>query len=186
MGKYGIKMGRDCTCKEEDVVVDPSLEEIEEVEEELIQLDFQDDDNATKETEKLEALEEELIEDSFPPGCSWECYLGNYVDLSKKLQNTEEAALEHYLNHGIKMGRDCTCKEEDVVVDPSLEEKLIEDTFPPGCSWECYLGNYIELSDQLPLTEEAALDHYLNHGIKQGRDCSCKMVEDTEDSMGGK
>merc|ERR1712029_658888 len=128
MGKYGIKMGRDCTCKEEDVVVDPSLEEIEEVEEELIQLDFQDDDNATKETEKLEALEEELIEDSFPPGCSWECYLGNYVDLSKKLQNTEEAALEHYLNHGIKMGRDCTCKEEDVVVDPSLEEiKEVEE-----------------------------------------------------------
>merc|ERR1712029_1336398 len=180
--------------------------------------DFQDDDNAVEETEKLEVEEEELIADSFPPGCSWECYLDNYFALAKNLPHTEEAALDHYLNYGIKKGKDCSCRmEDDVVVDPSLEEikeveeeliqldfqdddntaketeklealeeELIEDTFPPGCSWECYLGNYIELSDQLPLTEEAALDHYLNHGIKQGRDCSCKMVEDTEDSMGGK
>merc|ERR1712029_247917 len=117
------KNGRDCTCKEEDAVVDPSLEKIEEVEEELTQLDFQDDDNAVEETEKLEVEEEELIADSFPPGCSWECYLSNFIDVTKySFQITEEAALNHYLTHGMKNGRDCTCKEEDAVVDPSLEK----------------------------------------------------------------
>jgi len=241
-------------------------------------LEDQDDDFAEEEEEGLEAMAEELIETTFPPGCSWECYLARYNDLSETLEHTEEAALTYWLHAGQDHGRDCTCKDDTVIdetqiteeedgdesiateeegdqplldaeaavtaeeaapateanededqststeeegeqplvtvddevfkeiedIEEEIEEledqdddfaeeeeegleamaeELIETTFPPGCSWECYLARYNDLSETLEHTEEAALTYWLHAGQDHGRDCTCKddtVIDETQ------
>jgi len=93
------------------------------------EVESKDRDAAKKEKEDLAALEEELTESSFPPGCSWECYLANHPRLAKKIENTEEAALDHWMNGRQKGIRwDCTCKEGTLIEgkpQPELEEEVI-------------------------------------------------------------
>ena len=57
-------------------------------------------------------------------------------------------------------------------------EAMIEATFPPGCSWNCYLARNFELMDHLELhSEEAALKHWLGAGKAHGRSCSCNGID---------
>jgi len=215
----GLGNGKDdCTCRDDKEI----FEKIDQVAEEIEELETKGkgkhkgkgkgDDKAEKKIKDLEELEEELIETTFPPECSWECYLSNYKFINKKVEHTEEAALKHWLKHGKARGKDCTCKDDAVIkkevekVEEEIEEldkqggveaeekkeeleelaeELIETTFPPGCSWECYLDNYKVISSRIEHTEEAALKHYLEHGKARGRDCSCKVAEIAESEFPG-
>ena len=76
------------------------IEEIEKVEAEVKELDGEEGADAEAEKENLEALEEAMIEATFPPGCSWKCYLARYDGLMDNLPHTEEAALKHWLEDG--------------------------------------------------------------------------------------
>jgi len=79
---------------------------------------------------------------------------------------------------------DANPRPEDSSLDTSLKAALIMDTgngssksgetmsFPSHCRWDCYLKNHPELA-KVVKTEEAALDHYLRHGAREGQDCSC-------------
>merc|ERR1719464_178701 len=95
----------------DDQLAEDVIEEIEEVSQEVSQLDGQDDDSLKEEKEDLKEMEEELLDNTFPPGCSWECYLDNYPDLFKNIPHSEEVALNHYLNYGRLKKHDCHCKE---------------------------------------------------------------------------
>merc|ERR1712238_312522 len=108
----------------EEEVIDAMID----IEEEIEELDGQDD-AANIEKEGLETLAEALIEVTFPPGCSWQCYLANHPRLSKRIEHTEEAALYHWMHDrqkGIKW--DCTCKEGTLIEGKSqseLDEEVI-------------------------------------------------------------
>ena len=119
-------------------------------------------ENSTKITkEDLEMLGGDQGE-TFPPGCSWQCFLANHPRLSKRIEHTEEAALDHWINRKKGIRWDCTCKDE------------VERTFPPGCSWECFLANHPRLSKRIEHTEEAALDRWINRQKGVTWDCTCK------------
>ena len=49
---------------------------------------------------------------------------------------------------------------------------------PPAtqCDWACYIQNYDDL--QYMTDPETARNHYLRHGMTEGRDCSCKRLPD--------
>merc|ERR1719253_1341391 len=69
-------------------------------------------ENSTKITkEDLEMLGGDQGE-TFPPGCSWQCFLANHPRLSKRIEHTEEAALDHWINRKKGIRWDCTCKDE--------------------------------------------------------------------------
>merc|ERR1712232_279939 len=120
--------------------------------------------------EGLEYEAETLIEDVFPEGCTWECYLHNNNWLNNHF-NTEEEAIKHWLNHGRDQGKDCSCTDEG--------KSILAEKFPEGCTWECYLDNHSWLRNHLNLnTEEEATKHWLEHGRDKGKDCSCKSVDE--------
>merc|ERR1719253_424471 len=72
-------------------------------------------ENSTKITkEDLEMLGGDQGE-TFPPGCSWQCFLANHPRLSKRIEHTEEAALDHWINRKKGVRWDCTCKDETLI-----------------------------------------------------------------------
>jgi len=127
----------DCTCNDGTLIEGKSQPELEEevinavidIEEDIDELESKDIKAAKVEKEDLEILEEKLIEATFPPGCYWQCYLANHPRLAKKIENTKEAALDHWMNgrqKGVKW--DCTCKEGTLIEgksQPELEEEVI-------------------------------------------------------------
>lgn len=194
---------------------DESIEDVLTVVSELERLDELDHGDTAGLEQGLEDMAEDLIADTFPPGCSWSCYLENYPHIAVRLNNTEAAALRNWGNFGQEHGRDCTCRdpteleaapqtksaaeEEEEVVEniesiaekieelegedddaaevekmvlAVVEEELIEATFPPGCTWECYLGKHPWLTDHIARTEGAAYEHFAQHGLDPW-DCSC-------------
>lgn len=48
--------------------------------------------------------------------------------------------------------------------------------FPEECNWSCYIENYQDL--QHLDTEHLAVRHYLEHGMIEGRDCTCRHFPD--------
>merc|ERR1719253_1061186 len=72
-------------------------------------------ENSTKITkEDLEMLGGDQGE-TFPPGCSWQCFLANHPRLSKRIEHTEEAALDHWINRKKGVTWDCTCKNDTLI-----------------------------------------------------------------------
>jgi hypothetical protein len=63
-------------------------------------------------------------------------------------------------------------KEKETIANIANEENII-NSFPPSCTWECYLSKNPDLSKVLPNTYKDALRHYLKHGEKEGRECHC-------------
>merc|ERR1712085_219948 len=74
---------------------------------------------------------EEVIKSSFPPGCSWECYLANHPRLSKRIEHTEEAVLDQWINRNPRVRWDCTCKE-GTMVEGNSETKMEEEDRQPA------------------------------------------------------
>ena len=42
--------------------------------------------------------------------CNFKCYLDNYPDLKRAFGNNTDRAMRHYINNGIREGRNCNCK----------------------------------------------------------------------------
>ena len=64
-----------------------------------------------------------------------------------------------------------TVLEGSVARDERLSGQ--KSSFPPGCSWDCYVNRYPDLQKQ-NFTEKEALDHFNKRGrIREGRTCHC-------------
>eukprot|EP00578_Thalassiosira_sp_NH16_P025460 CAMPEP_0181098612 /NCGR_PEP_ID=MMETSP1071-20121207/12219_1 /TAXON_ID=35127 /ORGANISM="Thalassiosira sp., Strain NH16" /LENGTH=449 /DNA_ID=CAMNT_0023181219 /DNA_START=572 /DNA_END=1921 /DNA_ORIENTATION=- len=105
--KKGGIGGRACDCHGETAII----EEIVHVEDEIEELEGQDGDGAELKEEVLKSVEEELIEASLPPGCDLDCFFDKHHALAKKIENTEEALLEHFQKHSKKVYNNaCGCQ----------------------------------------------------------------------------
>jgi hypothetical protein len=118
-------------------------------------------------------------------------YLNNYPDLAQAGILTEQNALKHWNNHGIREGRVCIPINIDyqqyllnypdlVSAGIDTREKAIEHWVrygykekrvctPLNFNWEQYLINYPYLISAGIDTSEKALKHYLEHGKKVGK-----------------
>merc|ERR1712238_531613 len=95
------------------------------VEQQMLELEGKGDDASVAEKEQLKELEEELIESTFPEGCTWECYLSKHPWVAEHIEHKQEAALEHYKFHAAKKSGewDCSCKDgQEVNINPELED----------------------------------------------------------------
>ena len=86
----------------------------------------------------------------------WEQYIDNYDDLKESGIDTKEKAIEHWTKHGKNEGR--TFEKIDI---RSLNLELVD--------WEDYINNYSDLKNTGLDTKEKAIEHLVNHGIKEGR-----------------
>jgi len=92
--------------------LDEVIEEVENIEDGIEQLEALGDNPAAAQAEEgLEDAAEQLIEETFPPGCTWECYMDRYGDLAAAVGRSEEAAIAHWLGSGKGGGWDCSCPE---------------------------------------------------------------------------
>ncbi len=63
-----------------------------------------------------------------------------------------------------------------IVTAEKSSDLSTDDAFPDHCTWQCYLRQNQDLYETLEWKENVALDHWLNHGKKTGRNCACKVV----------
>ena len=125
-------------------------------------------------------------------------YLSNYADLQKAFGTDEEAAKQHYRdfgakegrrdtniydqakqhfrNYGIKEGRvdtaaGGTLSPEDTATRLAEYNKTTRDVNPGLGSFDAkqYLKNYVDLQEAFGTDEGKAREHFLTHGIKEGR-----------------
>ena len=89
----------------------------------------------------------------------WKQYLLNYPDLVAAGIDNSEKALNHFINHGIHEGR--TFKIIDNI-------NLLREYF----DYEEYLKKYPDLVKSDIDNSEKALNHFVNHGIDEGRTCN--------------
>ena len=54
--------------------------------------------------------------------------------------------------------------------------------FPPGCTWECYLDQNVDVRKQVGYNGKRALDHYLHEGKKDNRHCKCPPKNESQTS----
>ena len=126
-----------------------------------------------------------------PSDFNWKVYVNNYQDLRDAGIDTEEEALEHWLNFGQKEGREygralppgsqAVARERG---DPqglaafagkglkklrrAAPAAYADDPrLPPDFDWETYVANYGDL--QGINTKERAAKHWLKTGKKEGR-----------------
>jgi hypothetical protein len=79
-------------------------------------------------------------------------YVNSYQDLKKAFGTDRAAAKRHWLNNGIREGRQAS----------------------PDFSPKCYLNRYSDLQNAFGTTNYSrALDHYLNNGINEKRNGRC-------------
>jgi len=112
--------------------------------------DKEEDDNEDEdEDEDGDEGGNEEFKLSFPPGCSFQCYLDNNPDLKKKYPGGNEMTmLGHYLSVGIATGLDCTChNDEDGTVGAAKD-----DDEEDGDNYEDYV--FREENDDDDLEEE--------------------------------
>jgi hypothetical protein len=80
-----------------------------------------------------------------PPDFNWQSYLNANPDVSNALGYSEDAAINHYLNHGQYENR------------------------PLRFDWESYLNANPDVSNALGYSEDAAIKHYREYGYKENR-----------------
>jgi len=122
-----------------------------------------------------------------PSNFNWKVYVNNYQDLRDAGIDTEDEALEHWLNFGKKEGRDYqhaltpfaqAALDENVYASSADSKEArekpkvsssakAEGALPPDFDWETYVANYGDL--QGITTKEAAAKHWLKTGKKEGR-----------------
>ena len=95
---------------------------------------------------------------------NWKQYLLNYPDLVAAGIDTYEKALEHWSNHGIHEGRTF----ENNTNNTNNNINLLREYF----DYEEYLKKYPDLVKSDINTSEKALNHFINHGIDEGRTCN--------------
>jgi len=83
-----------------------------------------------------------------PPDFNWQSYLNANPDVSNALGYSEDAAVNHYLNHGQYENR------------------------PLSFDWQSYLNANPDVSNALGYSEDAAIKHYREYGYKENRQLS--------------
>ena len=84
-------------------------------------------------------------------------YLSQYKDLQDAFGDDRQKGLQHYIQHGIKEGR----SQKGGTAAPD-EKKQSFDA-------KTYLANYADLRKAFGKNTDAAQQHYLQYGIKEGR-----------------
>jgi len=101
-------------------------------------------------------------------------YLSQYKDLQDAFGTDRQAGLQHYIQHGIKEGR----SQQGGTKAP---DEAVE-----SFDAETYLKNYVDLQDTFGDDQEAARQHFLQYGAKEGRvDTPIKKANETGGSGGG-
>lgn len=101
-------------------------------------------------------------------------YLSQYKDLQDAFGTDRQAGLQHYIQHGIKEGR----SQQGGTKAP---DEAVE-----SFDAETYLKNYVDLQDTFGDDQEAARQHFLQYGAKEGRvDTPIKKANETGGSEGG-
>ena len=95
-------------------------------------------------------------------------YLNNYGDLSNIFGNDLEAAIRHYINYGYAEGR------TDSVLDLDNNDNIIsysneEITTITEIETLSYIASNPDLIRAFGTNLEKAREHYINHGISEGR-----------------
>ena len=90
----------------------------------------------------------------------WEQYIKNYSDLRESGIDTKQKAFNHWMKHGKNEGR--SFKNIFYITDTNL---INFDLF----DWMDYVYNYNDLKKAGIDTKEKAINHLVNHGIKEGR-----------------
>merc|ERR1711871_605365 len=101
--------------------------------------------------------------------CNWGCYLQKYPDLRKAFGTNQAKAKEHWFNHGRKEKRCCTCRCNKA--SPPL---ATGGATGYGCNWICYLQRYPDLRKAFGTNQAKAKEHWINHGRKEKRCCTCR------------
>ena len=101
-------------------------------------------------------------------------YLSQYKDLQDAFGTDRQAGLQHYIQHGIKEGR----SQQGGVKAP--------DEAAQSFDAETYLKNYTDLQDAFGDDQQAAKEHFINYGAKEGRqDVAIKKADETGGGNGG-
>ncbi len=62
----------------------------------------------------------------------------------------------------------------------SMHTVLLQESeslsFPPDCTWQCYIRQNEDLLQNLPWNEAAAIQHYQIYGVHENRNCACKVL----------
>jgi len=104
------------------------------------------DDNSFG-SDPIEGAQQEAQSNIVEPGFDAEYYLNRYGDLRTAFGNNYQAAFNHWVNHGIREGRQARS----------------------NFNVKQYLNRYTDLKAAFGNNYEAALDHWKNHGIREGR-----------------
>ena len=92
-------------------------------------------------------------------------YLNNYGDLSNIFGNDLEAAIRHYINYGYAEGRTDSVLDLDNTNTDSNEEI----TTLTELETLSYIASNSDLIRAFGTNLEKAREHYINHGISEGR-----------------
>ncbi len=91
----------------------------------------------------------------------WVSYINNNDDLLQSGMNTKEKAWKHWINHGRNEGRQFYSTLD--INHSSSDERY--DIF----DWNAYLEKYQDLKNTGIETKEKAWQHWINHGMNEGR-----------------
>lgn len=103
-----------------------------------------------------------------PHDFDWTAYRNLNSDLA--FIRSYQDAVKHYREHGYKQNRPYSYKEADKVI--------YGETIPTDFNWVFYRSYYSDLNDLS--SEQDAVKHYVEHGIKEGRKYNRSMVSDQD------
>lgn len=87
-------------------------------------------------------------------------YKNRYTDLQKAFGNNLKEYYMHYIEHGIKEGRSCA-------MDVVTAYRGVD--YSAVYNFEYYIGKYSDLAVVFEHDPDGALQHFIEHGIREGR-----------------
>lgn len=106
-----------------------------------------------------------------------QCYHDRYPDLQAAFKGNVNSLQKHYQSHGIKENRNAKCDGSHGV---STSQIIVKDF-----CFLCYQERYEDLNNLFRNNYNQLYDHYINNGIKEGRDASCSCMTKIDDFLFG-
>lgn len=101
------------------------------------------------------------------------------VDTSKSMSSHSSTSITSPSGSKSLLDND-TLGDMNTYINNANDESNAITSFPPECTWQCYLRNNPDLiQNGIPWDEKAATEHYIEHGQgdEQGqRRCSCQII----------